>query len=247
VILGVGYRLVAGPDFDLDYRRIDVVASKNPSGPEAVLRRQVVRAMLDLAAGKINGHHALSYAPTKGDLRDCVTAYLRVDPQRPADYRLVFRELAPAAPGELARRELLAIKHRRGRNNIYAHVCARLNRNPNDRQPGLDRFDGWREFSGGLVTKQAELDAKRAIAHAWDGQQPLRSARPILVGAPPGASNPTAGGPSRGRVSVGTEAGQTAECGPTGHPSTPPLAPPSRSQRPGNLRPSPTGWPMRER
>ncbi|MFG1905245.1 hypothetical protein [Kribbella sp. NPDC048928] len=68
---GGGDRLVAGPDFDLDYRRIDVAASRNPSGPDAALRRQVVRAMLDLAAGKINGHHALSYRREKAI---CATA-----------------------------------------------------------------------------------------------------------------------------------------------------------------------------
>ena len=225
--------MVAGTDFDLDYRRIDAAASRDRSGHEAALRRQVVRAMLDLAAGKSDGHHALSYAPGKGDLRDCVTAYIRGDPQRPADFRLVFRELGPTAPGELARRELLAIKPRRGQNNIYAHVCARLNRHPNDRQPGLDRFDGWREFSGGLATRQAELDAKRAIAHAWDGQQPLRSSRPLLVGAPPRASSPGAD-PSRGRVSVATEASASE---PTGHPATTPL--------PARKSSSPTGWPGR--
>ncbi|MGW6195219.1 hypothetical protein ACWF0M_03635 [Kribbella sp. NPDC055110] len=208
--LGVGYRLVAGPDFDLDYRRIDVAASGNPSGPAAALRRQVVRAMLDLAAGKSDGHHALTYARGKGDLRDCVTAYLQSDPGRPADYRLVFRELGPTAPGELARRELLAIKPRRGRNNIYAHVCARLNRSPNDRQPGLGRFDGWQEFSGGVATRQAELDAKRAIAHAWAGQQPLQSSRPVLIGAPPRTPSPTAG-PSRDRP-------RNSRPGPTGWP-----------------------------
>lgn len=228
--LGVGYRLVAGPDFDLDYRRIDVAASRNPSGPEAALRRQVVRAMLDLAAGKSDGHHALSYAPGKGDLRDCVTAYLRTDPGRPADYRLVFRELGPTAPGELARRELLAIKPRRGRNNIYAHVCARLNRHPNDRQPGLDRFDSWQEFSGGLATRQAELDAKRAIAHAWDGQQPLRSSRPILVGAPPRASSPTAGPSRDGQLPRNARSGAT-----TGYP------------HPSRRASGPTGWPTRDR
>ncbi len=173
--------------------------------------------MLDLAAGKSDGHHALSYAPGKGDLRDCVTAYLRVDPGRPADHRLVFRELGPTGPGELARRELLAIKPRRGRNNIYAHVCARLNRNPNDRQPGLDRFDSWNEFSGGLATRQAELDAKRAIAHAWDGQQPLRSSRPILVGLKPGE--------------------RPSSCRPPGL---------SATDNRQDSRPSPTGWPVRD-
>ncbi|MET9318126.1 hypothetical protein ABZX12_40420 [Kribbella sp. NPDC003505] len=180
---GVGYRLVAGPQFDLDYRRIDAAARKNPSGPAAALRRQVLRTILALASGKSDGHHALSYAPGQGDLRDCVTAYIRSDPQRPADYRLVFREIASERPGELARRELLAVQPRRGRTNVYVQVCARLARHPQDRQPGLNRFD-----EGNDPNKQTELDAKRAIAHAWSGQQPLRAARPLVVGAPPGSA-----------------------------------------------------------
>jgi hypothetical protein len=247
---GVGYRLVAGPDFDLDYRRIDLAASRNPFGPEAALRREVVRAMLDLAAGKADGHHALSHLPEQGDLRDCVTVHLRSDPHRPADYRLVFRESRPAAPRELARRELLAIKPRRGRNDVYAHVCSRLNRHPNDRQPGLDRFDNWGEGSGGLATRQAQLDAKRAIAHAWDGQQPLRSARPVLIGAPSRAPDPAEGVPRARATEGGTDASQRAAPEPTGHPSTPTVPPPntpSEGQRPRNSGPAPTGWPGRSR
>lgn len=214
-----GYRLVAGPEFDLDYRRIDRAASRNPDGPEAVLRRQVVRAMLDLANGKTDGHHALGFEPGKGDLRDCVTVYVRSDPQGRADYRLVFREMAPAGTGQQARRELIAIKRRDGRNNVYTHVCARLNRHPDDRQPGLERFGDRRAESGGSqAARQAELDAKRAIAHAWDGQQPLRSSRPLAVGAraPASLDDPSAGR-RMSRV----------------------------PQRPGNARFGPTGWPGR--
>jgi hypothetical protein len=175
-----GYQLLGNDGFDLDYRRIDAVASRNPAGPEATLRRQVLRQMLDLANGKTDGHHVLGHESGKGDLRDCVVAYVQSHPERKADYRLVFREIGPAAPGELPRRELLAIKPRRGSNNIYAHVCARLNRHPVDRQPGLNRFGDRPADSGGnQATRQAELDAKRAIAHAWAGQQPLASSRPL--------------------------------------------------------------------
>lgn len=190
------YRLVAGPEFDLDFRRIDRAASRNPLGPEAVLRRQVLRMMLDLANGKTDGHHALGFEPGKGDLRDCVTTYVQSDPQSRADHRLVFREMSPAAPGEFARRELLAVKPREGRNNIYAHVCARLERHLYDRQPGLDRFGDRGAGSGGSqVERQAELDVKRAIAHAWDGQQPLSSSRPIGVGGRTDGSRGEAPGP----------------------------------------------------
>ena len=237
---GVGYQLVAGPGFDLDYRRIDVAASKDRSGPAAELRRQVLRTMLDLASGKSDGHHALSYAPGKGDLRDCVTAYLRSDPQKPADYRIVFREMGPTAPGGLARRELLAIKPRRGPNNIYAHVCARLHRHLGDRQPGLDRFDSWQDLSGGVATRQAELDAKRAIAHAWVGQQPLRFARPIVIGAPLGARHEA----TLRQAAMAQDGDATRTSEPTGHPTTRSVSPRAFGGRP---RQGPTGWPDRSR
>lgn len=205
-----GYLLIAGPDFDLDYRRIDAAAQRNPGGPEAVLRRQVLRAMLDLANGRADGHHALGYEPGKGDLRDCVTDYVRSDPQRKADFRLVFREMAPEAPHSPARRELLAVRPRWGVNNVYAHVCARLGRQVTDRQPGLDRFGREAESGGNGTERQAELDARRAIAHAWDGQQPLRSSQPLTVGAP------RASGDGSPRVAQRRPPG--ARVGPTGWP-----------------------------
>lgn len=76
-----GYLLLGNRDFDLDYRRIDAAASRNPGGPEAMLRQRIVREMVDLASGNSNGHHALGYEPGKGDLRDCVTAYLQSAPR----------------------------------------------------------------------------------------------------------------------------------------------------------------------
>ncbi|GAA1691347.1 hypothetical protein GCM10009745_40830 [Kribbella yunnanensis] len=203
-----GYLLIAGPEFDLDYRRIDAAAQRNPGGPEAVLRRQVLRAMLDLANGRSDGHHGLGYEPGKGDLRDCVTEYVRSDPQYKADHRLVFREMAPGAPDGPPRRELLAIRHRRGSNNVYAHVCARLGRQMFDRQPGLDRFDGM--TGGNRAERQAELDVRRAIAHAWDGQQPLRSSRPLTVGGPRA--------PAGGGTAVARERPRGARAGATGWP-----------------------------
>ena len=188
-----GYLLIAGPEFDLDYRRIDAAAQRNPGGPEATLRRQVLRAMLDLADRRSDGHHALGYEAGKGDLRDCVTEYVRSDPQRKADFRLVFRELAADAPGGPARRELLAIRPRHGSNNVYAHVCARLGRQVTDRQPGLDRFGLEGVGAGNSADRQAELDVRRAIAHAWAGQRPLRSSRPLAVGAPRATPSSPAG------------------------------------------------------
>jgi hypothetical protein len=145
------------------------------------LYREILREIERLRTGATDGHHALGCEPGKGDLRDCVTAYVRSDPARKADYRLVFRELAPAAPGEQPRRELLAVKPRRGPNDVYAHVCARLSRHPEDQQPGLNRFGDRRpDARGSRAARQAELDAKRAIAHAWSGQKPLSSTRALL-------------------------------------------------------------------
>ncbi|MEV0803654.1 hypothetical protein AB0I34_38590 [Kribbella sp. NPDC050281] len=123
--------------------------AKAGAGSYRQLYREVLREIERLRAGTANGHHALGYESAKGDLRDCVTSYLQSDPERKADYRLVFREIGPTAPGELPRRELLAVKARGGRNDIYAHVCARLNRGSYDRQPGLDRFGERGAGSGG--------------------------------------------------------------------------------------------------
>ena len=60
-----GYLLLGNRDFDLDYRRIDAAASRNPGGPEAILQQRIVREMVDLASGNSNGHHALGTRPAK--------------------------------------------------------------------------------------------------------------------------------------------------------------------------------------
>lgn len=121
------------------------------------------------------------------------TAYLQSDLQRSADFRLVFREIGAAAPGELPRRELLAVRARYGVNSVYAHVCGRLGRRLGDRQPGLDRFGDRAPGDGGSEqARRAELDAKRAIAHAWAGQRPLASSRPLGVARPPSLSQASA-------------------------------------------------------
>jgi hypothetical protein len=173
------YVIVGVEKFHQDLHLLRQQAKANPA-VYRYLYRDVLREIERLRSGTSNGHHALGYEPGKGDLRDCVTGYVQSHPERKADFRLVFREIGPAAPGELPRRELLAIKPRHGSNNIYAHVCARLNRHPVDRQSGLNRFGDRPANSGGnQATRQAELDAKRAIAHAWAGQQPLASSRPL--------------------------------------------------------------------
>ena len=166
----------------MDFRRLTASARLNPGGPEDYVRRQVIREMGELAGGGSDGRHALGYESGKGDLRDCVTAYLQSDPQRKADYRLVLREMPPAGPGRLPRRELLAVKPRQGAGNIYEHTCSRLNRHLHDRQPGLnafgDRFPGLKQNE---EQRRAELDTKRAIAHAFPGQVPLATSRPLTA------------------------------------------------------------------
>jgi hypothetical protein len=200
----------------------------NTSPAARALYREVLREIENLRDGSTDGHHALGYERGKGDLRDCVTAYVRSAPHRKPDYRLVFREVGPQAPGGLPRRELLAIKPRRGRNNIYSHVCARLSRHPDDRQPGLNRFGDRRpDARGSQSARQAELDAKRAIPHAWAGQQPLSSTRPF-PGTP--ARQEQHAGPS---WPAGSTATQDPGRRPTGYPV------------PRRGRSEPTGWPRR--
>ncbi|MER7247980.1 hypothetical protein [Kribbella sp. NPDC000426] len=138
--------------------------------------------MKQLADGTADGRHVLGYESGKGDLRDCVTAYLQSDPQAKADYRLVFREMPAAEVGGLPRRELLAVKPRRGAGNVYEHTCARLSRNLHDRQPGLNAFgDRMPSLKQNQAQRQAELDAHRAIAHAFPGQVPLTTSRPLAA------------------------------------------------------------------
>jgi hypothetical protein len=162
--------------------RLAAEAGKEPSGPAGYLHRQVLKQISDLGRGSAGGRHVLGYESGKGDLRDCVTAYLQSDPQAKADYRLVFREMPPREPGGIPRRELLAVNPRQGAGNIYEHTCARLNRNLHDRQPGLNAFgDRMPSLRQNQAQRQAELDANRAIAHAFAGQVPLATSRPLTA------------------------------------------------------------------
>lgn len=174
------YEVIVSDKFAEDLRRLAADARADPS--RVFLRQQVIAQMKQLAEGTTDGRHALGYESGKGDLRDCVTAYLQSDPQEKADYRLVFREMPPAAAGGTPRRELLAVKPRRGAGNIYEHTCARLNRNLHDRQPGLNAFgDRMPSVKQNQAQRQAELDANRAIAHAFPGQVPLATSRPLAA------------------------------------------------------------------
>ncbi|RZT27170.1 hypothetical protein EV649_0924 [Kribbella sp. VKM Ac-2569] len=209
------------------------------------LYREVLREIERLRTGATDGHHALGCEPGKGDLRDCVTAYVRSDPARKADYRLVFREMGPAAPGERPRREILAVKPRRGPNDVYAHVCARLSRHPDDQQPGLNRFGDRRpDARGSQVARQAELDTKRAIAHAWSGQQPLSSTRALLpAGASRGIPEDQARAAAVAQYAEPRRSLQWSGSDPTpGRPQ-----PATGYPRPARRTSGPTGWPTRER
>jgi hypothetical protein len=173
------YEIVGSSKFEADLRLLRSQARADPAR-HGYLYREVLREIEKLRHGLTDGHHVLGYEAGKGDLRDCVTSYVQSHPRAKADHRLVFREMGPAAPDRLPRRELLAIRPRQGSGDIYEHTCARLNRHPDDMQPGLDRFGRRPASSGGnQAERQAVLDAKRAIAHAWAGQQPLATSKPL--------------------------------------------------------------------
>jgi len=192
------YQLLVSPKFAQDLQLLRSRAIADPAG-HGHLYRETLREIEKLRTGKSDGHHPLGYETGKGDLRDCVTAYVQSDPQKKADHRLTFRESGPAAPGGQPRRELLAIKPRQGSGNIYEHTSARLTRHPDDRQPGLNQFGDRPASSGGNQTaRQAELDAKRAMAHAWAGQQPLATSRPLDPAQFGKAGKTTPPGPSKG-------------------------------------------------
>jgi hypothetical protein len=214
------YLVIGLEKFHQDLHILRQQAKANPAVYRE-LYRSVLREIERLRTAATDGHHALGYEAGKGDLRDCVVGYVQSDPEQKPDYRLVFREIRVEKPGELPRRELLAIKPRHGSNNIYAHVCARLNRHPADRQPGLDRFGDRPADSGGSqASRQAELDTKRAIAHAWTGQQPLVSSRPLTLIGPPRSHALASGNPRAGpRTSPGPPRPINARSGPTGWPT----------------------------
>jgi hypothetical protein len=175
------YELLVGEQFLDDLRRTVEEADHNPGGKADFLRRQIFREMSDLMSGASNGHHVLGYEAGKGDLRDCVASKLQSDPQHRADHRLTFREIpAMNLAGDLNGRELLAIQPRHGDGNIYEATSARLGRDLQTKQPNLDRFGDRPASSGGnQAQRQADRDAKPAIAHAWAGQKPLSTSRPL--------------------------------------------------------------------
>ncbi|SDS62823.1 hypothetical protein [Microlunatus soli] len=186
------YEVLYGERFLTDFRRI--ITDPNRSQ----LRDQMLTEIEALRHGTSDGHHPLGYSKGKGDLRDCVASKVQSDPNKRADYRLVFREMPPEQPGGLPRRELLAIKPRHGHNGVYAHLCARLHRHRNDLQPGLNVFGDRPAGSGGnQAQRKAELDAKRAVAMAYKGQRPLPTSRPLSAELLARVIGPARAGPTR--------------------------------------------------
>jgi hypothetical protein len=59
------YVVLVGEGFAQDMRALYEQSVRDPSGPSAVLRRNVLREMADLAAGASDGHHVLGYEAGK--------------------------------------------------------------------------------------------------------------------------------------------------------------------------------------
>lgn len=175
------YRLLGSAGFVADLARLESQVAADPKGAGAALYRNLLREIRDLAAGRSDGHHVLGFSEGKGDLRDCVASKLQSDPQQKADHRLTFREIpALNAGGVLDGRELLAVQPRQGAATIYDQTSARLGRDLHSHRPELDRFGDRPAGSGGNeAQRRAERDTRRAIAHAWSGQKPLATSRPL--------------------------------------------------------------------
>jgi hypothetical protein len=70
-------------------------------------------------------------------------------------------------------------RFRAGSTRAFSFGVRRGHRHVTDEGNGISTADR-PVFSGGnQVQRQAELDAQRAVAHAWAGQQPLASSRPL--------------------------------------------------------------------
>jgi hypothetical protein len=179
----LAHELLVGEQFLDDLRRIVEAADRSPGGKADFLRRQIFWEMSELMSGASAGHHVLGYEPGNGDLRDCVASKLQSDPHQKADHRLTFREIpAMNLGGPLNCRELLAVRPRHGAGNVYEQTSARLDRDLQSKQPDLDRFCHRPASSGGNeAQRQAERDMQRAIAHAWTGQKPLSTSRPLAT------------------------------------------------------------------
>jgi hypothetical protein len=143
------------------------------------LYKETLREIHKLEAGTSNGHHVLGHHLGRGDGRDTVVSKVSSGPG-PATHRLTFREIpARNASGKNAR-DVIAVAPRHGPNNVYEQTGTRLGRSPNEKLPQLDRFGDAQVSSGGKAhQREPMLEKNRQIAHAFDGQTPLSSSRPL--------------------------------------------------------------------
>jgi hypothetical protein len=96
-----GYSISASPKFAQDLQFLRSRAMADPAA-HGHLYRETLREIEKLRAGTSDGHHPLGYETGKGDLRDCVTAYVQSDPQKKADHRQVRRSVpSSSAAGTL--------------------------------------------------------------------------------------------------------------------------------------------------
>lgn len=93
------YLVQATPELERDVKALRAAAKADPAR-HLHLYREVLRVIDELRDGLTDGHHALGYESGKGDLRDCVTAYVQANPQAKPTHRLVFREIGPAEAGQ---------------------------------------------------------------------------------------------------------------------------------------------------
>jgi hypothetical protein len=121
------YELVPTEAFKNDLRRLHEQALEKPGGPEGRVVRVALSALEDLQSGRENGTHTLNFMTTHADLSDCETTYIGPDPVRRPTHRLIWRELPPAGPGRLPRRQIIALGPRDGAE-IYREVGRRLDR-----------------------------------------------------------------------------------------------------------------------
>jgi hypothetical protein len=140
--------------------------------------KETMRELEDLGTGKSNGHHVLGNHKGLGGGRDTIVS--KIDDGTGANLRLTMREIPARNAGGKDARDVIAIAPRHGPDNIYQRTGQRLGRGPNQTLQELDRFGDAQVGSGGKAHKRGPiLDANRAIAHAFDGQQPLAGSRPL--------------------------------------------------------------------
>jgi hypothetical protein len=130
------YELAYTAEFIEDLQDLNAEAEQDPRGEAAKTLRVTVSALHDLRSGRERGTHRLGYMGTYPDLSDCETSYIGTDPNRRPEHRLVWRELPPAQPRGLPRRQVIALGPREG-GEVYREAGRRLEREPGIRLENL--------------------------------------------------------------------------------------------------------------